>query len=104
MSSAIDERAIAPLWPHLDEREQRRLHFLAYLRRSGRLRPAPAVSPATEALCAALLCAVRAAGQGSHPAYHASPALPMGCRRCGAPGPRSSAPRATDAPPGGRAG
>jgi hypothetical protein len=42
-------------WPALSAADRRRLHFVAYLRRTGRLRPAAPVTAAVEALCTALL-------------------------------------------------
>jgi hypothetical protein len=45
----------APPWPALSAADLRRLHFFAYLRRTGRLRPAAPVTVAVDALCTALL-------------------------------------------------
>lgn len=42
-------------WPLLSTAELRRLRFLAYLRRTGRIRPPAPVSAETNALCASLL-------------------------------------------------
>jgi hypothetical protein len=42
-------------WPALSAADLRRLHFFAYLRRTGRLRPAAPVTAAVDALCTALL-------------------------------------------------
>jgi hypothetical protein len=45
----------APPWPALGAADLERLHFLAYRRRMGRLRPAAPVDATVEALCTALL-------------------------------------------------
>jgi len=44
-----------PLWPALSATDLERLHFFAYLRRTGRLRPAAPVDATVDALCTAVL-------------------------------------------------
>jgi hypothetical protein len=66
-------RTAEPTWPSLSAADLRRLHFLAYLRLTGRIRPPAPIRPAVDALCTALFRAPPAprATIGERPnAYH----------------------------------
>ena len=65
--------AAAPAWPSLSADDLRRLRFLAYLHRMGRIRPPAPIRPEVDALCTALFrepSAPRAAIGGRPNAYH----------------------------------
>lgn len=52
---ADEWQALAARWPEFSAPELRRLHFVTYRLRTGRLHPPKPVSPEVDALCAALL-------------------------------------------------
>jgi hypothetical protein len=54
MDSTPPDRRTAPSWPALSADDLHRLRFLAYLRRTGRLRPPGPIGEEVDALCRAL--------------------------------------------------
>jgi len=48
--------AAAQAWPSLSADDLSRLRFLAYLHRTGRIRPPAPIRPEVDALCTALFC------------------------------------------------
>jgi hypothetical protein len=60
-------------WPALSAADLRRLTFFAYLRRTGRLRPAAPVTAAVDALCTALLRPPAPRVRGSGPSHGGLP-------------------------------
>jgi hypothetical protein len=53
-STPPDRQTAAPSWPALSADDLHRLRFLAYLRRTGRLRPPGPTGEEVDALCRAL--------------------------------------------------
>ena len=64
-----EARPGAPPWPALSAADLRRLHFFAYLRRTGRLRPAAPADATVDAICTALREPPAPRVRGSRP-YH----------------------------------